>query len=93
MIHLSLIFCFIFNLLTCVGIIRNCDMSYCSCLGVGGAEGDGDVFSPENQAEFINFVKENTDGKGVHFVMADGVGFQNNFSELSEFITDAKGLN
>lgn len=40
---------------------------------MGGAEGDGDIFNPDNQAAFIQFVKENTDGKGVHFVMADGV--------------------
>ncbi|XP_063429042.1 cap-specific mRNA (nucleoside-2'-O-)-methyltransferase 1-like [Mytilus trossulus] len=53
--------------------------------GVGGAEGDGDIFNPDNQAAFIQFVKENTDGKGVHFVMADG-GFsvegQENIQEI-----------
>lgn len=53
--------------------------------GVGGAEGDGDIFNPNNQAAFIQFVKENTDGKGVHFVMADG-GFsvegQENIQEI-----------
>ncbi|CAG2235351.1 CMTR1 [Mytilus edulis] len=52
---------------------------------VGGAEGDGDIFNPDNQAAFIQFVKENTDGKGVHFVMADG-GFsvegQENIQEI-----------
>lgn len=42
--------------------------------GVGGIEGDGDIFNPDNQAEFIKFVKDNTEGKGVYFVMADGVG-------------------
>lgn len=42
--------------------------------GVGGKDGDGDIFRPDNQAEFAKFVLANTDGKGVHFVMADGVG-------------------
>ena len=45
--------------------------------GVGGVEGNGDIFNPDNQAAFIQFVKDNTDGKGVHFVMADGVRFNN----------------
>jgi cap1 methyltransferase len=35
--------------------------------GVGGVEGNGDIFNPDNQAAFIQFVKDNTDGKGVHF--------------------------
>lgn len=43
---------------------------------MGGIEGDGDIFNPQNQAEFVKFVKDNTDGKGVYFVMADGVGVQ-----------------
>ena len=41
--------------------------------GVGGVEGDGDIFRPDNQETFIKFVHDNTDGQGVHFVMADGV--------------------
>ncbi|KAL5008105.1 hypothetical protein ScPMuIL_013686 [Solemya velum] len=53
--------------------------------GVGGLEGDGDIFNPDNQAAFINFVRENTDGNGVHLVMADG-GFsvegQENLQEI-----------
>lgn len=43
---------------------------------MGGIEGDGDIFNPKNQAEFVKFVKDNTDSKGVYFVMADGVGVQ-----------------
>ena len=43
--------------------------------GVGGLEGDGDIFRPDNQEAFIKFVHDNTDGQGVHFVMADGVRF------------------
>jgi hypothetical protein len=31
---------------------------------VGGVEGDGDVFKPENVRELRRFVLENTDGKG-----------------------------
>ncbi|KAH9489440.1 Cap-specific mRNA (nucleoside-2'-O-)-methyltransferase 1, partial [Bulinus truncatus] len=53
--------------------------------GVGGQDGDGDIFNPNNQAEFAKFVLANTDGKGVHFVMADG-GFsvegQENIQEV-----------
>ena len=48
-------------------------LSCFSFLGKDGLQGDGDVFKPENQQAFTDFVKENTDGKGVHFVMADGV--------------------
>lgn len=53
--------------------------------GVGGLEGDGDIFRPDNQQAFIKFVHDNTDGLGVHFVMADG-GFsvegQENIQEI-----------
>lgn len=53
--------------------------------GVGGVEGDGDIFRPENQEAFFNFVLHSTDGKGLHFVMADG-GFsvegQENIQEI-----------
>ncbi|XP_022331007.2 cap-specific mRNA (nucleoside-2'-O-)-methyltransferase 1-like [Crassostrea virginica] len=53
--------------------------------GVGGIEGDGDIFNPQNQAEFIKFVKSHTEDKGVYFVMADG-GFsvegQENIQEI-----------
>ena len=48
--------------------------------GVGGLEGDGDIFNPDNQQAFIKFVHDNTDGLGVHFVMADGVCSYNHFN-------------
>ncbi len=35
--------------------------------------GDGDITNPENLKEFEKFVLSSTNGKGVHFVMADGV--------------------
>lgn len=41
--------------------------------GVGGYNGDGDITRPENQSEFRNYVMQHTEGKGVHFAMADGV--------------------
>ena len=41
--------------------------------GVGGYSGDGDITRPDNQSEFKNYVMENSERKGVHFVMADGV--------------------
>ena len=57
--------------------------------GVGGVEGDGNVFNSDNVKEFIRFVMENTgnnDGpRGVHIMMADG-GFgvegQENIQEI-----------
>ena len=44
-----------------------------SYLGVNGIDGDGDVMRSDNQRKFREFVMENTNNKGVHFVMADGV--------------------
>ena len=35
---------------------------------------DGDIFNEDNLEVFRKFVMESTDGNGVHFVMADGVG-------------------
>lgn len=53
--------------------------------GVKGVDGDGDIMNCENMMEFQKFVLENTDGKGVHFFMADG-GFsvegQENIQEI-----------
>ncbi|KAI2542171.1 CMTR1 isoform 3, partial [Pan troglodytes] len=53
--------------------------------GEGGIDGDGDITRPENISAFRNFVLDNTDRKGVHFLMADG-GFsvegQENLQEI-----------
>ena len=53
--------------------------------GVGGYNGDGDIFSEGNLTAFRKYVMENTDNLGVHFVMADG-GFsvegQENIQEV-----------
>ncbi|CAG0880869.1 unnamed protein product [Cyprideis torosa] len=50
-----------------------------------GSDGDGDIFKPHNQKAFRDFVMESTNGRGVHFVMADG-GFsvegQENLQEI-----------
>lgn len=43
--------------------------------GEGGVDGDGDITRPENVTAFRNFVMENTDRRGLHFLMADGVRF------------------
>uniref|UniRef100_A0A8B9KFA6 Cap-specific mRNA (nucleoside-2'-O-)-methyltransferase 1 n=1 Tax=Astyanax mexicanus TaxID=7994 RepID=A0A8B9KFA6_ASTMX len=43
--------------------------------GEGGVEGDGDITLPENISAFRNFVLENTERRGLHFLMADGVSF------------------
>ncbi|XP_067947035.1 cap-specific mRNA (nucleoside-2'-O-)-methyltransferase 1-like [Watersipora subatra] len=53
--------------------------------GVGGIDGDGDIYRQDNIDKFSEFVKENSQHKGVHFVMADG-GFsvegQENVQEI-----------
>ncbi|CAI9585126.1 unnamed protein product [Staurois parvus] len=53
--------------------------------GEGGVDGDGDITRLENISAFRNFVLDNTDHKGVHFMMADG-GFsvegQENIQEI-----------
>lgn len=38
-------------------------------------ESDGNIYRPENIDSFRQFVLDNTEGKGVHFFMADGVSF------------------
>lgn len=38
-----------------------------------GVRDDGDIYYPDNIKEFCNNVKNQTNGLGVHFVMADGV--------------------
>ncbi|RWS08274.1 cap-specific mRNA (nucleoside-2'-O-)-methyltransferase 1-like protein [Dinothrombium tinctorium] len=40
--------------------------------GLNGVNGDGNIYNPRNLVEFRDFVLQNTDKKGVHFVMADG---------------------
>lgn len=42
--------------------------------GEGGIDGDGDITRPENISAFRNFVLDSTEGRGLHFLMADGVG-------------------
>jgi cap1 methyltransferase len=49
-----------------------------------GKDDDGDVYKPENIAHFRNHVLKNTDGQGVHFMMADGVSLIN--LNLTKFI-------
>ena len=53
--------------------------------GMNGMEGDGDVFKEENFKAFKKHVLDNTDGLGVHVMMADG-GFtvegQENIQEI-----------
>ena len=41
--------------------------------GVHGADGDGNVFCPDNITEFSHYVLDQTRSLGVHFMMADGV--------------------
>ena len=55
-------------------------------VGVGGSDGNGDIMKSENLEEFQNFVLDNTNEQGVHFVMADGV------SEISPASTSSRPL-
>ncbi|XP_070579029.1 cap-specific mRNA (nucleoside-2'-O-)-methyltransferase 1-like [Ptychodera flava] len=53
--------------------------------GVDGIQGDGDIMRRDNLEAFRKFVFDNTDGKGVHFVMGDGgfsVAGQENIQEI-----------
>ena len=45
-------------------------------------DGDGDIYRPENLIAFRDFVLRNTDGHGVHFMMADGVRTLKNDTKL-----------
>lgn len=38
-----------------------------------GHDEDGDVYKPKNILSLERYVMKMTEGKGVHFVMADGV--------------------
>lgn len=38
-----------------------------------GFEEDGDIYKPKNITSLETYVTKMTEGKGVHFVMADGV--------------------
>lgn len=38
-----------------------------------GIEEDGDVYKPKNIVSLEKYVMKMTKGKGVHFIMADGV--------------------
>lgn len=53
--------------------------------GVGGIDGDGDIYRTDNIEAFRKFIMDSTDGQGVHFVMADGgfsVDGQENLQEV-----------
>ena len=53
-------------------------MLYCwTILGVNGYDGDGDITRPDNLIAFREYVMSQTDGRGVHFVMGDGVSVDN----------------
>lgn len=38
-----------------------------------GHDKDGDIYKPKNITSLEKYVMEMTGGKGVHFIMADGV--------------------
>uniref|UniRef100_W5L0A0 Cap-specific mRNA (nucleoside-2'-O-)-methyltransferase 1 n=1 Tax=Astyanax mexicanus TaxID=7994 RepID=W5L0A0_ASTMX len=72
--------------IVCVNNSFNPCILLLSCpAGEGGVEGDGDITLPENISAFRNFVLENTERRGLHFLMADG-GFsvegQENIQEI-----------
>ena len=49
------------------------DFLHTNDVGVNGYEGDGDITRPDNLVAFREYVMSQTEGRGVHFVMADGV--------------------
>lgn len=54
------------------GVVQG-EFDLCASTGEGGVDGDGDITRPENITAFRNFVLENTDKRGLHCLMADGV--------------------
>lgn len=40
-----------------------------------GINGDGNIFDPENLMSLKDYVLRQTNNKGVHFLMADGVSY------------------
>ena len=60
-------------------------MWYVFVAGESGKVGDGDIYKARNISNFCNFVKLATNGRGVHFMMADGgfsVDGQENIQEI-----------
>ena len=56
-------------------VFRDNGIAVCGMfVGVNGARGDGDITNADNLTAFREFVLSETDNKGVHFVMGDGVG-------------------
>ena len=51
-------------------------------IGVNGVDGDGDVYVPDNIVAFRRYVLSQTEGQGVHFMMADGVIAYSHFNFL-----------
>ena len=47
--------------------------------GVGGGDGDGDIYRPDNLTAFRDYIQQSTDGQGLHFMMADGVSHHSVF--------------
>ena len=54
--------------------------------GVGGLEGDGDIYQPDNLLAFQEFVKQSTDDKGLHFMMADGVSLYTFYMQQINYV-------
>lgn len=48
-----------------------------------GHDEDGDVYKPKNILSLERYVMKMTEGKGVHFVMADGVS--NTYIKIKKF--------
>ena len=61
-----------YTLLKLISFLFDTAESFETHYGVGGKDGDGDVFREDNFREFKKFVMQSTDGLGVHFMMADG---------------------
>ena len=57
-------------MITCVFM---CNVWIGSNVGLNGYDGDGDITKPVNLKAFQEYVIAQTGGRGVHFVMGDGV--------------------
>jgi hypothetical protein len=66
----------------------NSDVSYFVLNLILGINEDGNILDPANVESFVHYVKENTDGRGVHLMMADGVSCepQTIFFEITKFL-------
>ena len=65
---------------------------YINIAGVNGYDGDGDITRPDNLIAFKEYVISQTEGRGVHFVMADGVSVVTLYPNFIQYYIVQKGI-